>query len=107
MGKSQIFKILGLIALLFCCCLEPALANKFVTIGGGVAGNRSEKVMLLKDLVPFAGGFLILIGILALITRSRFEGLIGMVTGKRWEPITIVPLIMIIIGAILIGIYFL
>lgn len=105
MRKPLNFTILGLISLIFVCYLEPSLANKFITIGGGVAGDRSEKVMLLRNLFPYIGGFLILVGLLALMTRRRFEGLVGMATGKRWEAVTIVPILLILTGLILISIY--
>ena len=105
MRKSRFFTIVGLVSLVLVCYLEPSLANKFTTIGGGVAGDRSEKVMLLRNLFPYVGGFMILVGLLALMTRRRFEGLVGMVTGKPWEAVTIIPLLLILAGSILIGIY--
>ncbi len=63
--------------------LEPVLANKFVTISGGVGGVSSEKLRTLKEIALIAGAVLALIGILGLLTRGRFEGLIGLANPKQ------------------------
>lgn len=81
---------------------DPALAgNKFTKIGGGVSGSSSDKIELLKSMRGIFGGFLILLGIIAFATRGRFEGLVGMVTGKGFEAVTVVPIILIILGSLL------
>lgn len=63
--------------------LEPALANKFTTIGGGVAGASSEKLRILKELSLIFGAVLAGIGVLGLLTFNRFDGIIGLGAGKR------------------------
>lgn len=83
------------------------MANKFTTIGGGVAGSDAEKIAVLKQLSAIAGSFLILLGILALLTRGRFEGFIGVYRGKKGESVTRVPQVMMVLGSLLIGLYFL
>ena len=56
---------------------DPALANKFETIGGGVTGLSQEKLQLLKQISLYSGGFLLLLSIMAMLTRNRFEGFVG------------------------------
>lgn len=86
---------------------DPALAgNKFTKIGGGVSGSSSDKIELLKSMRGIFGGFLVLLGVIAFATRGRFEGLVGMVTGKGFEAVTVVPIILIILGTILITTHF-
>ena len=85
---------------------EPALANKFETIGGGVSGLSREKILLLKEIVYYAGGFLIFLGVMALVTRKRFEGFVG-IAGKGTGAATKGGIAMMVVGAILIGLSFL
>lgn len=56
--------ILGIVALLF---LEPALANKFETIGGGVSGSSGIKREWLQKFFLVVGGMSLLSALLALI----------------------------------------
>ncbi len=87
--------------------IDPALAgNKFTTIGGGVSGSSHEKFQVLKSISAIFGGFLILLGVLSFITRGRFEGLVGMVTGRAFEAVTVVPVVLIILGSIMTLPYF-
>ena len=85
---------------------EPALANKFETIGGGVSGLSREKVLLLKEIVRYSGAFLIFLGGIALITRKRFEGFIG-AAGKGTNAATRGGIAMLVIGGVLIGLGYL
>jgi len=94
--------ILSLTTLLLSIWLEPALANKFETIGGGVSGLSREKILLLKEIVRYAGGFLMFLGILALITRNRFEGFVGGAK-KGTSAATQGGIALLVIGLILIG----
>ena len=84
--------------------IDLAEANKFETIGGGVSGVGRHKVAQLKDIAAWAGGFLMILGGLALLGRSRFEGFVGMYTGRRGESVIAVPLMLLVLGAILLGI---
>jgi hypothetical protein len=87
--------------------IDPAFAgNKFTTIGGGVSGTETEKLARLKDLTPWAGGFFILMAIASLATKNRYEGLVGLVTGRKFEAVAIVPIVLFILGLILVGVYF-
>ncbi len=100
MRRVTIYTLLALIV--FIALYDPVLAgNKFTKIGGGVVGSSNEKIEFLKSLRGIFGGFLVLLGILAFATRSRFEGLIGMVTGKTFEAVTVVPVVLIIFGSLL------
>jgi hypothetical protein len=93
--------------LLLFIAVEGAFAgNKFTTIGGGVSGSKTQKLAHFQELMPWAGGFLILVGLAALLTKNRYEGLIGLVTGKKFEAVTVVPLVLMVIGLFLIGLYF-
>lgn len=71
------FGYLLLFLLLFGMDVDPALANKFQTISGGVSGLSHEKIRLLQNIGMYAGIFLIVLALLALATRKRFEGFIG------------------------------
>ncbi|WP_316366189.1 hypothetical protein [Candidatus Thiodiazotropha sp. CDECU1] len=50
---------------------EPLLANKFETIGGGVAGSTRVKVEYLQIIAYVAGGIFIIAGILAIVLHDR------------------------------------
>ncbi|MCW8881595.1 MAG: hypothetical protein OQL17_07960 [Sedimenticola sp.] len=80
------------------------MANKFVTIGGGVSGASHEKLDVLKRIASYAGLFFILLGILSLITRNRFEGFLGM--RKKGEKPSIAPYVLMGIGVLLSGLFF-
>jgi len=55
---------LGVLALL---CLEPALANKFETIGGGLSGSSGIKREWLQKFFLVVGGLSLLSAILAVV----------------------------------------
>ncbi|MES9971257.1 MAG: hypothetical protein ABW092_14590 [Candidatus Thiodiazotropha sp.] len=50
---------------------EPLLANKFETIGGGVAGSTRVKVEYLQVIAYVAGGIFLLAGILAIVLHDK------------------------------------
>lgn len=105
---SRFITLLSIALLVLLVTVDPVLAgNKFTKIGGGVAGSSTEKFLVLKSIGGIFGGFLILLGILSFITRSRFEGLVGMVTGEKFEAVTVVPIILIILGSVMVLFYFL
>ncbi|MCP3665100.1 MAG: hypothetical protein GY696_21815 [Gammaproteobacteria bacterium] len=101
------FSVFAVIVLVFLLGMEPALANKFETIGGGVGGIDREKLVLLKQISLILGGFLALLGILALLTKGRFEGVIGMSSGKKNEAAMMVPVVLIVLGGVFVGLSFL
>ncbi len=106
MRRATLYILLAIIIIL--AVSEPALAgNKFTKIGGGVTGSSNEKIEFLKSLRGIFGGFLVLLGVLSFATRSRFEGLVGMVTGKTFEAVTIIPIILIVLGSLLMLSHFL
>lgn len=100
------FKTICIFFIFTVCFVDPAIANKFTTISGGVSGADREKILVLKQISVIAGNFLILLAVIALLTRGRFEGFIGMYKGKKGESVTVVPLVMLVIGSLLIGVYF-
>lgn len=51
--------------------IEPAVANKFETIGGGVAGSAKIKIEYLKYIFFIAGIILLIGGALAVLTRNK------------------------------------
>ncbi len=102
-----ILRVLLCLTLVTLAIVEPALANKFQTIGGGVSGGSASKVAVLKEIALYAGGFLIFLGLSSLLTRNRFEGLIGMRSSKKEvELITAVPIVLIVIGGLLLVVHF-
>ena len=56
--------ILGILTLLF---VEPALANKFETIGGGLSGSSGVKRDWLQKFFLVVGGMSLLSAVLALV----------------------------------------
>lgn len=106
MKRVTLFLLLALLILI--AVPDPILSagNKFTKIGGGVVGSHREKIEYLKSLSAIFGAFLTLLGILSFATRSRFEGLIGIVTGKLFEAVTVVPIVMIIMGTLMVLAYF-
>ncbi len=69
--------LITLALLLIVAAIEPALANKFETIGGGVSGMDKEKIELLQTISLYAGGFFFFLAITVALTRNRFEGFVG------------------------------
>ncbi len=105
---SRIITITFIVLILALIAVDPALAgNKFTKIGGGVAGSDAEKFRILKIIGGIFGGFLILMGIISFLTKGRFEGLLGMSTGKKFEAVNVVPVVLIIFGGLLVTFYFL
>jgi hypothetical protein len=60
----------GLVACLFVVC-EPALANKFETIGSGVSGSAQAKRDWLRLLFFIAAGSLALASVLTVVIPHR------------------------------------
>lgn len=107
--KSQRLSIRAFFVFITCTCvmgfllIEPALANKFQTIGGGVTGGNAKKLAVLKEIALYAGSFFIFLGAMALLTRNRFEGMIGMRSSKKGlGTVIIVPIVLMLFGSTLI-----
>jgi len=99
---SRFTTVLLITILLLLVMIEPTLAeNKFTRIGGGVSGSNREKYEILKNIGAIFGGFLVLLGILSFATRKRYEGFLGMVTGKGLEAATVVPIVLIVLGSLI------
>ncbi|MCB1859854.1 MAG: hypothetical protein KDI63_16385 [Gammaproteobacteria bacterium] len=78
---NRTLEILCLLVLLL-SAVEPALANKFQTIGSGVSGLNREKIELLQKISLYAGFFFFFLTAVALLTRKRFEGFVGFSSRK-------------------------
>ncbi len=103
----RVIPLLLLAVFIFVAIHDPILAgNKFTKIGGGVAGSSHEKFEFLKSLSGIFGSILVILGVLSFATRSRFEGLVGMVTGRAFEAVTVVPVVLIILGSLMVLAYF-
>jgi hypothetical protein len=105
MNRVATISLLSLVVL--AVASEPALANKFTTISGGVNGMSQEKVLFLKKISLYAGAFFLFLAGLALLTRNRFEGFVGYVSKgdissivKGATVLTVVGSIMLVIGLI-------
>lgn len=83
--------------------LEPALANKFETIGGGVSGLSREKVQTLKQISLYGGCFLLFLGVLALLARNRFEGFVGYSSRNKSDSSWKGALVLGVLGGLLVG----
>ncbi len=59
---------IGALALLTLFAAEPALANKFETIGGGFSGSSGFKRSWLTRFFVITGGISVLLGVLAIVT---------------------------------------
>ena len=104
----QRFALYFSLFLLFCCVIvDPALANKFETISGGVNGMNKEKIRLLKDISLYAGGFLVFLAILSIITRNRFEGFVGYSSRSDSSSTLQGATILTVAGTLFIGLSFL
>lgn len=83
---------------------EESFANKFTTIGGGVSGANHEKLGILKQIGAYAGTFFILLGILSIVTRDRFESFVGM--RMKGEGIAPASYVLLVLGGLLSLLFF-
>jgi hypothetical protein len=106
MHRLSLYLVLTL--LLWGTGADPVLANKFETISGGVNGMNREKIELLKTISLYAGGFLLFLSLLALVTRKRFEGFIGYSSRSGGSSTTLTGVaILTVAGTVFIGLSFL
>lgn len=105
MQRYSVYLVLFL--MLFCAGADPLFANKFETISGGVSGMDREKVRLLKNISLYAGGFLIFLALLALVTRNRFEGFVGYSSRGDSSATLKGATVLTVIGTLFIGLSFL
>jgi hypothetical protein len=68
-SDNTLFTILLLILLL--TMMDPVLANKFSTIGGGVSGSSEIKIEFLKIAAYVVAAVFILFGILSVVQRNQ------------------------------------
>jgi hypothetical protein len=79
---------------------DPALANKFQTIGSGVSGSNPIKVEYLRISAYVVSGLFFVSGLLALATKKRNAHELNYTV---WKPSAIVFLLLSLI-ALIIGI---
>lgn len=104
-GRMNRFHLILLSVLLLClAAADTALANKFATIGSGVSGASQEKIAILKKIGAYSGLFFILLGILGIATRHRFEGFIGL--RKKGQKISPGVYVLLLLGALLCLLFF-
>jgi preprotein translocase subunit SecG len=89
------FLLLGLIL------CEPALANKFETIGGGVQGSTKVKVEYLQVIAYVASGIFFISGVLAILLHNKNSQTLNY---TMWKPSAAIFFILSIL-ALLGGIY--
>ena len=89
--------LLGLLALLW---LEPALANKFETIGGGVSGSSGIKREWLQKFFFVVGGISLLSAVLALVVPHNNALYLNY---GNWKHSSV---ILFILAAVFVGIAF-
>jgi hypothetical protein len=100
--KLMLLVTLACLATLLGLTPDMAWANKFETIGGGVSGTSFEKFQLLRAASLMIGSIVTLIGLLSLI--PKFHGHSDINTSK----ITLTKsLVLIAVGSVLVGLYFL
>ena len=99
--------IYTLLFLLLCGAgIDLAFANKFETISGGVNGMDREKIRLLKNVSMYAGAFLLLLALLAWVTRNRFEGFVGYSKGRGNTAVLKGITVLSVVGLVFIGLSF-
>jgi hypothetical protein len=91
-----------LLLLLLLAMAEPALANKFETIGGGVSGSVDIKREWLQALFLIAGGISLLGAILSVLVPHRNALLLNFSTWKQSAAVlTVMGLVFFGIGLII------
>ncbi len=68
---AEVMRYLGFSVLLLLLITEPALANKFETIGGGVAGSSGIKREWLQKFFLVAGGISLFGAFLAVVVPRK------------------------------------
>ena len=67
--------------------IDPALANRFETIGGGVVGSTKIKLEYLKVIAYSVGSIALLASALTVITRKQNA---QMLNYTMWKPSTVI-----------------
>ena len=88
------------IGLLLLC--EPALANKFETIGGGVSGSRQLKLDWLAGFLYAVGGLSLLGTVLAVLMRNSNTLFLNVRNWKASASVLAVITVLSLGGALLI-----
>lgn len=63
--------ILLILLVVLLILVDPAYANKFETIGGGIQGSTRVKIEYLQIIAYVASGFFLLAGILSIALHNR------------------------------------
>lgn len=91
---------LSLLALLLFVAHEPALANKFETISGGISGSSRMKAAWLKDFLFIAGGISLFSALLAVVIPHNNPLFLNF---RNWKQSAVVLLVisLLLFGAAL------
>ena len=74
--------LLALALILIGLSVDPAVANRFETIGGGVSGSHALKLEYLKIIAYVVGGIFILAAALTVITHKHNAQMLSYTTWK-------------------------
>jgi len=88
MGTMQRYALLLIISMLF--VVEPAIANKFETIGGGVTGSSGIKREWLQNFFLVVGGIFLFSGVLAVVVPHNNALYLNFANWKRSAAILFV-----------------
>lgn len=87
---SRAFDAIIVMLVLSLVAVEPALANKFETISGGVSGSFRIKREWLQGFLAVAGGVFLLLAVLAVIVPHNNPLLVNFRTWKQSAAIALV-----------------
>ncbi len=93
--------LLILLCALACLSIDPALANKFQTIGGGVSGSNQIKTEFIKWVAYVVAGIFFLSSVLTVITRNNNAQTANYSVWKTSASI----LLVLAVGATALGVY--
>ena len=89
------------LCILVLLCIEPALANKFETIGGGVSGSSGIKREWLQKFLLVAGGLSLLGSLLAIVIPHTNAAFLNFSNWKQSAIVLFVFAVVFFIGAAL------
>jgi hypothetical protein len=98
-GSKIVLLVIAMVLIAF--YVDPALANRFETIGGGVVGSRKIKLEYLKVISYATGAVFLLAAAATVITHKRNA---QMLSYTMWKPSTVI-FTLLGTGALIGGLY--
>ena len=98
---QQAGRLLGLAMITLLIAVEPALANKFETIGGGVSGSAHLKQEWLKGFLYIVGGLSLLTTALAVFVPHNNALFLNFANWKQSAIVSFLIAVVCIVGALL------